>query len=575
MTVVVPQSGVMNLVPPSTSVGSYRRAAMGAAGPPPRPSTPVYNAEGTDPHRDARRVAVLALYHLYTVRSCLLAVALLLEVRRSTRASTRCEPILRARAGEGRRQLSEESREPRKRVHAWNKDETGWKKWTRNWRSSPWWELLNSRPDEILKRATFERRVRLSWSMFHELLEGIKQWDTTDTSRVWSVPIELKLAAALRHLATGAHWDALGDSFKVSEKVLREWFWDKFAPWFMECRYSKHVRMPRSQKEIESVEKLYSERGFPGCVGCVDGFHIPFGGFRTGNRPLYVGKEKYPSVVLQCSCDILYRVLYVSPVHPGATNDKSVIIEDEYSCAIEEEPAFTEYPFTLLSNREPDSAGDPREEVVRTDRTGAYLLCDGGYPPWRHLVCPPRYCLPGSPSAYLRGQIEQVRKVIECVYGHMTKRFIVLDNVVKRQSMQDVRTLFCICAALHNWLLEEKGYEWCVSEVRDLRDADNAERADVTRLDDDMMRNERNNETRRSLAPIDGMHMFETSHTHDTELGTREDLQAALAIHVALYHAHVGRESTVGIRSRAMTVNNSSARVLYNPLIGASVRARR
>ena len=68
MTVVVPQSGVMNLVPPSTSVGSYRRAAMSADGPPPRPSTPVYNAEGTDPHRDARRVAVLALYHLYTVR---------------------------------------------------------------------------------------------------------------------------------------------------------------------------------------------------------------------------------------------------------------------------------------------------------------------------------------------------------------------------------------------------------------------------------------------------------------------------------------------------------------------------
>ncbi len=66
-----------------TSVGSYRRAAMSAAGPTPRPSTPVHNAEGTDPHRDRRRVAALALYNLYTVRSCLLAVALLLEVRRS------------------------------------------------------------------------------------------------------------------------------------------------------------------------------------------------------------------------------------------------------------------------------------------------------------------------------------------------------------------------------------------------------------------------------------------------------------------------------------------------------------
>ncbi len=47
MTAVVPQSRVMNLAPPSTSVGSYRRAAMSAAGPTPRPSTPVHNAEGT------------------------------------------------------------------------------------------------------------------------------------------------------------------------------------------------------------------------------------------------------------------------------------------------------------------------------------------------------------------------------------------------------------------------------------------------------------------------------------------------------------------------------------------------
>ena len=48
------------------------------------------------------------------------------------RASTRCEPILRARAGEGRRQLRQE---PRKRANAWHKDETGWKEWARNWQS--------------------------------------------------------------------------------------------------------------------------------------------------------------------------------------------------------------------------------------------------------------------------------------------------------------------------------------------------------------------------------------------------------------------------------------------------------
>ena len=78
----------------------------------------------------------------------------------------------------------------------------------------------------------------------------------------------------------------------------------------------------------------------------------------------YVGKEKYTSVAKQCTCDISYRILYVSPVHAGATNDKSVTIEDEYSCAAEEAPAFTESPFTLLTNREPGAAGDPRTDYA-------------------------------------------------------------------------------------------------------------------------------------------------------------------------------------------------------------------
>ena len=544
---------------------------MSAAGPTARTPAPVHGAERPEPRRDIRRVAALYLSYLYTVQSCLVAVALLLEVRRTERAR-RGESLLRVHAGEGRIQRS---RYAGKRERAWNPAEMGWKKWSRGWRSSAWWDLLNARSDEVLKRCTFEKRVRLSWSMFHELLEGIEQWDTTDTTLVWSVPTKLKLAAALRHLATGAHWDALSDSFKVSERVLRDWFWKKFAPWFMETQYSRHVRMPHSRNEIASVEKLFSERGFPGCVGCIDGFHIPFAGFRSGNRPLYVGKEKYPTVVLQATCDMLYRVLYVLPVYPGATNDKSVIIEDEYSCAIEDEPAFTEYPFTLLANREPGSFADIQAEVVRSNYTGAYLLCDGGYPPWRHLVCAPRYCVPGSPSAYLRAQVEQVRKVIECVYGHLTKRFIVLDNVVKRQSLQDVRTLFCICAALHNWLLEEKGYEWCTRELHHLRATDDAERAEVRSLDEDMRRNENNNEARHASVPTDGVDVPETLHTHDTQLRTRDDLQAALATHITLYHATVGRESTVDIRSRAMGANDSSARISYNPLIGASVSVRR
>ena len=80
---------------------------------------------------------------------------------------------------------------------------------------------------------------------------------------------------------------------------------------------------------------------------------------------------------------------------------------------------------------------------------------------------------------------------------------------------------------------------------------------------------------RQSLEPIDGIQSFETLCTDDEELLTQDDLQSVLGTHVALYHAHVARESTTDIRTRAVAAGNSSGRIVYNPLIGASVRVCR
>ena len=110
--------------------------------------------------------------------------------------------------------------------------------------------------------------------------------------------------------------------------------------------------------------------------------------------------------------------------------------------------------------------------------------------------------------------------------------------------------------------------------MRNLHDTDNAERAEVRSLDDDMTRSEASNDIQiQEPLMIDGMQSLETLRTDD-ELLTRNDLQSVLATHVALYHAHVASESTTDICRRAKATGNSSARIVHNALIGASIRVR-
>jgi len=58
-----------------------------------------------------------------------------------------------------------------------------------------------------------------------------------------------------------------------------------------------------------------------------------------------------------------------------------------------------------------------------------------------------------------------MRKDIECVFGILKKRFLILKNPIRQQIKQNIERMFLTCCVLHNMTMEEEGlHDWMIDE---------------------------------------------------------------------------------------------------------------
>mmetsp|Transcript_11517 Transcript_11517/g.21528 ORF Transcript_11517/g.21528 Transcript_11517/m.21528 type:complete len:181 (+) Transcript_11517:298-840(+) len=98
---------------------------------------------------------------------------------------------------------------------------------------------------------------------------------------------------------------------------------------------------------------------------------------------------------------------------------------------------------------------------------GAYLICDGGYNEWACLMPPYKHQLPGSGLERWPKNVESVRKDVECVFGILKKRFLLLKHPIRLHDARQIQRAFVTCCVLHNVLLDYDMYdEWHLDESR-------------------------------------------------------------------------------------------------------------
>ena len=122
----------------------------------------------------------------------------------------------------------------------------------------------------------------MPWAVFQELLREMSADPEMQEREHVSIPLSLKLCAALRYLATGHSFSGMEDGFRMIAQVQRDFFWEKFVPWMMKNKYDETVRAPRTRDELAATVHEYEEVGFPGCCGSVDGTHVAWYAFSSG-----------------------------------------------------------------------------------------------------------------------------------------------------------------------------------------------------------------------------------------------------------------------------------------------------
>ena len=124
---------------------------------------------------------------------------------------------------------------------------------------------------------------------------------------------------------------------------------------------------------IEQEEKLFRQMGLPGFITCMDGVHFAWERAPYQLRWQYIGKEGYPTIVVNLHCTATGWIKYATTIFAGATNDKTIVRSDDLVSKMKTDPLF-------LERRWPTSAKDPSGSMHELE--GCMTLCDSGYHNW-------------------------------------------------------------------------------------------------------------------------------------------------------------------------------------------------
>jgi len=302
---------------------------------------------------------------------------------------------------------------------------------------APWHKMLesnkkggNSIHDESHRDGRyFRRRFRLPFALYIELLQAMidEAWfpgfgphgegmlDATKTEQGRGASLWVKVLSVLRVLGRGVVFDECFDGSGCSESMLQAFFHhflQVFASRMLHCA----VCPPRNSQELRTQMLIYERLGLNGAFGSTDVTHIPLGKCPRSYANMCTGKSGKPTLAYSMTCSHARRIYHCTSGFPGSKNDKTISKFEQLLEDVGSKELYTEETWNLYT-----AAG----EVVQ--RKGAYLICDGGYHKWYHMICGLKNT--SSLAATIWScQMESVRKDIECTYGILKMRFAILRH---------------------------------------------------------------------------------------------------------------------------------------------------
>jgi hypothetical protein len=315
------------------------------------------------------------------------------------------------------------------------------------WSRSTWWNMLQNEDlfiENSIIAKCFRRRFRVPHELFLQIVDNCKEWYNVpdiNPCGLLNPPLSLKILGVLRYLGRGITFDCIAELNGISENTNRVFF-HQFCAQFAANNKDKWIKTPSTDNELHKHEETYIPKHFPGAIGSLDVVHLEWNMCPAQKRNIYCGKEGYPTIAYEVCCDHNTCIMSVTPGTFGSMNDKTIVKFDGFIEQLRTKQLFTNYEYSLNI-----SANETRNFY------GAYVITDGGYHNWKGMMS--AISNTSIKNKRLWGDwLCSVRKDIECVFGRLKKRFIVLKNAINIQNQTTIDNMFVVCCILHNMLLQ-------------------------------------------------------------------------------------------------------------------------
>ena len=297
----------------------------------------------------------------------------------------------------------------------------------------------------------FRRRFRVPFQLFQKLCNDLRPKlarGRVNNAGVESIPYEVKILASLRRLGRGECWDTIVElTDDIPSETTLSIFFTKFVRAVRERYESEMIHPPKTEDELSSVLNESTRRGYPGCIGFMDGVHVHWDMCPSQWRYLCTGKNPYPTLGWQCAVNHRRRFISVGSVQFGSVNDMTAIKSDVLLSQLRHNPMYRDARYKMFQ-----TDGSVIEE------SGLWLSVDGGY------ICTPEL-LVGDPHRldtdmnFWTSFMESERKHIECAFGILKSRFRILRLPIRIHNVFEIDDMFVTCCILHNMCIDFDGWD--------------------------------------------------------------------------------------------------------------------
>ena len=311
--------------------------------------------------------------------------------------------------------------------------------WVRPWLHAER-RLLYGHYDRLLAELRMEDQqsffnfLRMPPDMFDELLNRVSPMITKqDTNYRKALEPGLKLAATIRHLASGDKYSTLQYDFRVARCTCSV-FIPEVCQTIVDVLKDEVISCPVTPDEWRPLADEFLKRwNVPHACAAIDGKHV---GIRKppGSGPLYFNYKGFFSVVLMALVDADYKFVWIDVGGHGSMSDAQIYNASELKGCLED---------GTIGFPDPDP-------MPNDDRDMPYfLLGDDAFGLRTYLMKPFSHRGLTEEELIANYRISRGRRVVENGFGILAQRWQVLFNTMM-QGPDTVRLIIETCVCLHN-----------------------------------------------------------------------------------------------------------------------------